>query len=186
MLLLNLSFLALSISALPHIKRDDDDDQNRGTTGLVAGTTLTSARATSVITSAVANPARPTAPVIATVDGPVPSSAPNGLYQCGEAGDGLGRYYQSTKYTCFDGDILCPRLAGGLRTRPCGDACYNPEIYSCGDDNQLRDVPCAQSDDCEPIEFENVDTEMNSNDNDNDNSNDDNNDDSNDDDDNDD
>ncbi|KAK4508256.1 hypothetical protein PRZ48_001994 [Zasmidium cellare] len=46
------------------------------------------------------------------------------LRDCGEA-----RYYAS-KYTCYDGDFLCPILNGEATLR-CGEDCYLPEMYSC-------------------------------------------------------
>src|ERR1700761_2990603 len=34
------------------------------------------------------------------------------------------------KYTCYDGDFLCPILDGKPTLR-CGPACYLPDMYSC-------------------------------------------------------
>ena len=38
------------------------------------------------------------------------------------------------KYTCYDGDFLCPILSGEPTLR-CGPACYLPSMYSCSDDH---------------------------------------------------
>ncbi|CAK1355986.1 unnamed protein product [Cercospora beticola] len=46
------------------------------------------------------------------------------LLSCGEA------YYYASKYTCYDGDFLCPILNGEPTLR-CGPDCYLPENYSC-------------------------------------------------------
>jgi hypothetical protein len=158
------AFFALAVSAVPAMNKRDDDESDVNAANIVRATTnllvqpLATARASAVIAQPAANPARPTAPVIATVEGPVPTQLPNGLYQCGSGDDGIARYYQNTRYTCFDGDILCPILTNGRRTRPCGDACFDPASYSCGDDNRLLSIPCAQNDDCDDnIDFQDAD-----------------------------
>ncbi|GIZ41013.1 hypothetical protein CKM354_000433000 [Cercospora kikuchii] len=48
------------------------------------------------------------------------------LLSCGEA------YYYASKYTCYDGDFLCPILNGEPTLR-CGPDCYLPENYSCSE-----------------------------------------------------
>ncbi|KAI5838801.1 carbohydrate binding-domain-containing protein [Morchella snyderi] len=38
--------------------------------------------------------------------------------------------YDPTKYTCFQGQYLCP-IQGGVVYQNCGIACYNPAEYAC-------------------------------------------------------
>ncbi|KAI7475304.1 hypothetical protein KC357_g4958 [Hortaea werneckii] len=52
------------------------------------------------------------------------TSTDSSLVACGDA------YYLPTRYTCYDGDFLCP-IHDGEPTLRCGDACYNPRQYSC-------------------------------------------------------
>ncbi|GAB7358057.1 hypothetical protein MBLNU230_g0219t1 [Neophaeotheca triangularis] len=52
------------------------------------------------------------------------------LEACGEA------LYQPLKYTCYDGDFLCPVLEGEPTLR-CGPDCYLPSEYSCNEHNSL-------------------------------------------------
>lgn len=40
----------------------------------------------------------------------------------------------SLQYTCYPGDFLCPVL-DGQKTLRCGQDCYLPNMYSCGDDH---------------------------------------------------
>ncbi|KAH8808732.1 hypothetical protein F5884DRAFT_380529 [Xylogone sp. PMI_703] len=46
------------------------------------------------------------------------------LLPCGDA------FYYASKYTCYDGNFLCPVLNGEPTLR-CGPDCYLPEMYSC-------------------------------------------------------
>lgn len=46
------------------------------------------------------------------------------------------------KYTCYDGDFLCPVL-NGERTLRCGPDCYLPEMYSCDANGRLVYLPNA-------------------------------------------
>jgi hypothetical protein len=45
------------------------------------------------------------------------------LLPCGDA------FYIKSKYTCYDGDFLCP-VVGGEPTLRCNRDCYLPEMYS--------------------------------------------------------
>lgn len=51
-------------------------------------------------------------------------------------GCGTARYYPS-KYTCFDGNFLCPKANGEAYLR-CGQACYSTKIYYCDANSQLQ------------------------------------------------
>lgn len=55
-----------------------------------------------------------------------PPVDPN-LKPCGDA------YYYPSKYTCYEGDFLCPVL-DGVPTLKCGTACYLASMYSCAND----------------------------------------------------
>jgi hypothetical protein len=45
------------------------------------------------------------------------------LLPCGDA------FYVKSKYTCYNGDFLCP-VVGGEPTLRCNRDCYLPEMYS--------------------------------------------------------
>jgi hypothetical protein len=45
------------------------------------------------------------------------------LWPCGEA------FYLKSKYTCYDGNFLCPVLRDEPTLR-CNEDCYLPEMYS--------------------------------------------------------
>lgn len=49
------------------------------------------------------------------------------LLSCGDA------WYLSTQYTCYNGDFFCP-VIDSQPTLQYGSACYNPEMYGCGND----------------------------------------------------
>lgn len=55
------------------------------------------------------------------------------LLSCGDA------RYSPTKYTCYEGNFLCPKVNGDP-TLKCGAACYLPGMYKCVD-NQLQLLP---------------------------------------------
>ncbi|KAB5515184.1 glycogen debranching enzyme [Coniochaeta sp. 2T2.1] len=59
------------------------------------------------------------------------------LFACGDA------FYSKSKYTCYDGDFLCPVLDGQPTLR-CNEDCYLPSMYGC-DDNHLVQVPAQAS-----------------------------------------
>lgn len=46
------------------------------------------------------------------------------IESCGAA------YYNTSIYTCYNGDFLCP-IISGEPTLPCGSACYSPCMYAC-------------------------------------------------------
>lgn len=56
----------------------------------------------------------------------LPQGTADELKACGDA------YYYPSRYTCYDGDFLCPILDNGPTLR-CGPDCYLPSMYSCSD-----------------------------------------------------
>ncbi|KAK8207335.1 hypothetical protein IWZ01DRAFT_484703 [Phyllosticta capitalensis] len=81
---------------------------------------------------APATPSRPSsvpAPS-STVTTPRPASTfdPNDsdVYLCGSIP------FVPSQYTCYANHVLCPVL-NGKRLVPCGESCYDPKIYGCGD-----------------------------------------------------
>ncbi|KAK7539738.1 uncharacterized protein J3D65DRAFT_293286 [Phyllosticta citribraziliensis] len=86
-------------------------------------------------TPPVLDPARPSRPSSipgpsSTVTTPRPSSTfdPNDsdVYVCGSIP------FVPAQYTCYANNVLCPVL-NGKRLVPCGESCYDPTIYGCGD-----------------------------------------------------
>ncbi|KAK7523719.1 hypothetical protein IWZ03DRAFT_9460 [Phyllosticta citriasiana] len=82
--------------------------------------------------SAPARPSRPssspeTSPTT-TTPRPTPTFNPNDsdIYFCGSVP------FVPSQYTCYANNVLCPVL-NGKRLAPCGESCYDPTIYGCGD-----------------------------------------------------
>ncbi|KAK5125309.1 hypothetical protein LTR85_000418 [Meristemomyces frigidus] len=59
-----------------------------------------------------------------------PPPANKALLPCGDA------YYLQAQYTCYDGDFLCP-IFNGEPTLRCEDACYEPKMYGCDNDELI-------------------------------------------------